>query len=194
MTSPTPAVVARRQDQRQHRPGVGQRDQHRRPRREPAPGQRERPGHRQQQNDADDHGRLRLHPDRQRQAGLGQHRDHGERDDPGQQPGSAERETGGGCPGSGGVTGRTADSAVDPICDFLRGREITAGKNCPRLTSLSRGSAIPAYPRWHGHLSVNEHNPAILFPPRRGIIPRARSAAPPRARPAAAQDTEWPQS
>jgi hypothetical protein len=28
--------------------------------------------------------------------------------------------------------------------------------------SLSRDSAIPAYPRWPLHLSVNEHNPAIL--------------------------------
>jgi hypothetical protein len=27
--------------------------------------------------------------------------------------------------------------------------------------SLSRGSAIPAYPRWHGRLSEKEHNPAF---------------------------------
>jgi len=40
------------------------------------------------------------------------------------------------------------------MCDFLRGREITRRKELPALTSLSSGSAIPARPRWHGHLSV----------------------------------------
>jgi len=36
---------------------------------------------------------------------------------------------------------------VDPICDFLRDREITRGKELPGLMSLRRGSAIPALPR-----------------------------------------------
>ena len=33
----------------------------------------------------------------------------------------------GGCSGPGGTTGRTADSAVDPIWDFLRGRDTMRG-------------------------------------------------------------------